>query len=151
VEVSLERNVCFDAWWLEEGPLSPHLAVVETCYNPESLEGLDILGVYHFEAWARRIDEIVMDLNYGMGPCGTVGCCGAVTVTKGSKLSYINEDDKRKQAEGSRANMLYVRPIAIAEIMTPEVIHSPAVYSDRVYRKGFSTSGRRASVETYPD
>jgi hypothetical protein len=73
--VSLERNVRLgmDAWCVveveEEGPLSPRLAVVGTFGIPVSLEGL---GVCHFWAWSCRIDELVMDLNYRMGPCGKV-------------------------------------------------------------------------------
>lgn len=53
----------------EEGPLYPHLAVVGTFCIPVSLAGL---GVCHFGAWSCRIGELVMDLNYRMGPCGTV-------------------------------------------------------------------------------
>jgi hypothetical protein len=131
VNVGLERSVCFemDAWKVEGGPLSPHLAVVGT-YSPASFEGLVVLGVCHFEAWARRVDEIVMDLNYRMGPCGTVGSSGAVTATYRSKLSYINANDKRGEGEGSSANILYVRPIA--EVMTTEVMNPHATYSVHV-------------------
>jgi hypothetical protein len=53
----------------EVSPLSPHLAVVGTFYSPVLFGEL---GVCHFGAWAFRIDELVMDLNYRMGPCGTV-------------------------------------------------------------------------------
>jgi hypothetical protein len=53
----------------EGGSLSPHLAVVGPDYSPASFEGLD---AYHLGACAPRIDELVMDLNYCMGPCGTV-------------------------------------------------------------------------------
>ena len=84
MEVSLERKVRLDmdAWRVmeEEGPLSPHLAVVGTFYSLASFEGL---GVCHFGPWARRIDELVVDINYRMGPCGTVsrelrGCDGGL-------------------------------------------------------------------------
>jgi hypothetical protein len=72
VEVSsVERNVCH-AWLAEEGRLSPHLAVVELYGNPGSFEGLGMVGECHFGAWARRIEELVIDLSYRMGPCGTV-------------------------------------------------------------------------------
>ena len=69
--------------------MSPHLAVVELYGNPESFEGLEIVGECHFGAWARRIEELVMDLSYRMGPCGTVESCGAVTVTcRGKTILY---------------------------------------------------------------
>jgi len=133
VEVSfVERNVCL-AYLAEEGPLSPHLAVVELYDNPASFEGLEIVGECHFGAWGRRIEELVMDLSYRMGPCGTVESCGAVTVTCRSKLSYINKNDKSGQAKGSSANILYVRPIGV--IMTTEVSEPIATDSGHVLRK----------------
>ena len=131
---------------MEESPLSPHLAAVGLYDNPVSFEGFEILGECHFGAWAGRIEELVMNLSYCMGPCGTVESCGAVSVTCKRKLSYINENDKSGQAEGSSANILYVRPIGV--IMTTEVMNPPPRTRSTSF-EGFSTSRRRPSVETF--
>ena len=133
MEVNLEKNVCFGWWWVEKGPLSPHLAAVGLYDNPVSLEGFEILGECHFGAWASRMEELVVDLSYRMDPCGIVESCGAVTVTCRRKLSYINEDDKNGQVEGSSANILYVRPIGV--IMTTEVNEPTATFSGNVLRR----------------
>ena len=140
----VEKNVCF-GWWVEEGPLSPHLAAFGLYDSPVSFEGFEILGECHFGAWASRIEELGLDLSYRMGPCGIVESCGAVTVTCRRKVSYINEDDKSGQAKGSSANILYVRPIGV--IMTTEVNEPTAIFS--VSFEGFSTNRRRPSVETH--
>lgn len=132
MEECLGKNVWF-GWWVGKGPLSPHLAVVGLHDNPVSFEGFETLGECHFGAWASRIEELVMDLNYRTDPCGTVESCGAVTETCRRKVSYINEDDKSGQAEGSSANILYVRSIGV--IMTTEVNEPTATYSGSVLRK----------------